>query len=253
VTPDRHDEALQTLRASPSATAICSDFDGTLSLIVDDPSAARPVDGAVDALASLADRYAVVAVLSGRPVSFLQGWLPPPIELRGLYGLEIASDGVRRDHPQAGAWREAIDDVVAASRAAVPDGVIVEHKGLSMTLHYRTHEDLQNEVLAFAERQAARAGLALRPARMSVELHPPVAVDKGTALRELANGMSAACFIGDDAGDLPAFTALDELAAEGVAGVRVAVRSSESPAELLERADLVVDGPPGVVSFLRAL
>ena len=50
---------------------------------------------------------------------------------------------------------------------------------------------------------------------MSVELHPPVAVDKGTVLAELASGLAAACFIGDDAGDLPAFDALDELAEAG--------------------------------------
>jgi hypothetical protein len=46
---------------------------------------------------------------------------------------------------------------------------------------------------------------------------------------------------------------LDRLRDEGVHTMRVAVDSPEAPPELLERADLVVDGPPGVVEFLDAL
>jgi hypothetical protein len=33
----------------------------------------------------------------------------------------------------------------------------------------------------------------------------------------------------------------------------VAVRSAEAPPELLAAADLVLDGPPGVLGFLRLL
>jgi trehalose 6-phosphate phosphatase len=72
-------------------------------------------------------------------------------------------------------------------------------------------------------------------------------------LEEAAEGLGAACFFGDDRGDLAAFDALDRLAARGVATVQVAVRSGEAPDELLERADLVVDGPEGVLDVLRVL
>ena len=91
---------------------------------------------------------------------------------------------------------------------------------------------------------------------MSVELHPPIEADKGTALAALARtvpGLGAACFLGDDRGDLTAFDALDRLAVEGVVGVRIAVNSQEAPEELLARADLVVDGPLGALGALRAL
>ncbi|PZR93244.1 MAG: trehalose-phosphatase, partial [Candidatus Nephthysia bennettiae] len=57
----------------------------------------------------------------------------------------------------------------------------------------------------------------------------------------------------DDHGDLTAFDALDDLADSGVKVMRVAVRSDESPEELLERADLVVDSPSDVVHLLRRL
>jgi trehalose 6-phosphate phosphatase len=59
--------------------------------------------------------------------------------------------------------------------------------------------------------------------------------------------------VGDDRGDLPAYDALDRMAAQGVHALRVAVASDEAPAELLARADLVLDGPPAVVALLRRL
>src|SRR5690606_13637583 len=82
------DELLAPLTADPSRAGVLCDFDGSLAPIVEDPAAARPVDGAVDALAALAERYAVVAVISGRPVSFLRTVLPESLRLVGLYGLE---------------------------------------------------------------------------------------------------------------------------------------------------------------------
>ena len=59
--------------------------------------------------------------------------------------------------------------------------------------------------------------------------------------------------IGDDTVDLPGYAALDELAKGGVATTRVGVRSPESPAQLLQRADVVVDGPEGTLEWLRSL
>ena len=92
-----------------------------------------------------------------------------------------------------------------------------------------------------------------RPARMSVELHPPIQTDKGSALQQLATDLAAVCYVGDDLGDLPAFDALDRLAADGVHTLRVAVASDESPPELLDRADLVLEGTAAVPGFLDAL
>jgi trehalose 6-phosphate phosphatase len=59
--------------------------------------------------------------------------------------------------------------------------------------------------------------------------------------------------VGDDLGDLPAFAAVSELVSEGHDGLRVAVRSEEAPPDLLAAADLVLDGPEGVLAFLRRL
>jgi trehalose 6-phosphate phosphatase len=129
----------------------------------------------------------------------------------------------------------------------------VENKGLSLTLHYRGHPELEDAVRDLAEGQALRSGLSVRPARMSYELHPPIAADKGTAVRDLTDGLTAVCFLGDDLGDLPAFAELESLAATGMTTVRVAVRSEEAPAELLDAADLVVEGPEGARDLLQRL
>jgi trehalose 6-phosphate phosphatase len=237
----------------PALAAVVLDFDGTLSPIVDVAAEARPVDGAVELLDRLAGRLGLMAVMSGRPVDFLRLLLPPSVALSGLYGLEVIRDGVRSDLPGAGAWREVVADVARISVDRGPEGMVVEPKGLSLTLHYRTRPDVGPAVVAWAEKQAARSGLVARPAKMSVELHPPIAVDKGTALEALTAGLAAVCYAGDDQGDLPAFDALDRLAAAGVHTLRVAVASPEAPPELLERADLLVDDPGGVVALLRRL
>ncbi len=246
-------DPLARLRADPDHAGLLLDFDGTLAPIVDDPDQARPLDGVVASLQDLSRRYHLVAVLSGRPIDFLAPALPPDLVLSGIYGLEVQRDGRRQDHPQAGSWREVIDDVVAHARARGPEGMLVEPKGLSLTLHYRTQPELADAVVAWASEEAARSGLRARAAKMSVELHPPIDADKGTAVDALVADLSAVGFVGDDVGDLPAFDALDRFERGGGHAVRVAVGSTETDPALLERADLVVDGPAGVLDLLRSL
>lgn len=228
-----------------------SDFDGTLAPIVDDPAEAVALDGAGEVLARLAARFAFAGVVSGRPVAYLVDQLGTNLELSGLYGLERFSEGKPVEVAEAEQWREVVAEAV--SRAQAELGSMVEDKGLSLTLHFRTQPQRGDEVREWAEAEAEAHGLELRQARASVELHPPVASDKGTEVEELARGMEAACFLGDDLGDVAAFGALDRLAATGTHTVRVAVSSDEAPPELLDRADLVVDGPPGALALLVEL
>jgi trehalose 6-phosphate phosphatase len=245
--------ALGALLGAPDKAGVFTDFDGTLSPIVEDPGAARPLPGAPEVLTALAGRYARVGVISGRPLAFLRGVFGDELFLAGLYGLEVLDGGQEREHPNALRWRAVVDEVVGRAGTDGPAGARVEHKGLSLTLHYRGRSALQGAVEAFAAFEAARTGLEARPAKASVELHPPLPADKGTALTAAAEGLAAACFVGDDVGDLTAFDALERLADRGVATVRIGVRSPEAPPRLLQRADLVVDGPEGVLALLRRL
>jgi trehalose 6-phosphate phosphatase len=247
--------AVASLVTDPAGLGIFTDFDGTLSPIVDDPEAATPLDGVVEVLEDLAGRIGCVAVVSGRPVAFLQQYFGPSSQVRlsGLYGLQSVVGGERVDDPRASAWWQAVDDVVAAARGSGPTGMFVEHKGLSVTLHYREHPEAAESVLGWAERQAVRSGLELRTAKMSVELHPPVGVDKGEVVLDLAHDLHGVCFLGDDVGDLPAYAALDRLRAGGRPVAKVVVRSAELAPELVEVADLTVEGPAGALALLRAI
>jgi trehalose 6-phosphate phosphatase len=237
----------------PGRAAVLLDFDGTLAPIVDVPAEARPLAGAGEALEALAGRFALVAVVSGRPASFLEPLLPAGVVISGIYGLETVRDGVRSDHAGAGAWREAVTDAARRAQEDGPVGMAVEPKGLSLTLHYREHPGLGPAVREWATAESRRSGLVMRRARMSFELHPPVAVDKGTAVQSLVTGVEAVCFVGDDRGDLPAFDTLDRLEARGMDVLRVAVASAEAPGDLIERADLVLEGPHAVLHMLRQL
>ena len=244
---------LRTLRADPARTAILLDFDGTLAPIVDDPGRAVPLLGVPETLGVLHSTYGLVAVVSGRPVSYLQAHLPAGPTLVGLYGLEWVRRGEVETHPDAAPWRRVVDDAAAAAVAELPAGVGVEHKGLSLTLHVRPHPELATVVAEWATAAAERFGLHVRRARMSAELHPPVAADKGTIVTDLLRAVDVACFIGDDVGDLPAFDALDHFATGGGVAVRFVVESAETDPGLRGRADALLAGPPAVLDLLRAL
>jgi trehalose 6-phosphate phosphatase len=112
---------------------------------------------------------------------------------------------------------------------------------------------VERQVRGWADAEAAGSGLDVRAAKASVELHPPVATDKGTVIEGLADGLRTACYLADDLGDLPGYDGLDRLAARGVHAARVAVRGPETPPAVLDRADVVVDGPEGAVGLLRDL
>jgi trehalose 6-phosphate phosphatase len=122
-----------------------------------------------------------------------------------------------------------------------------------LTLHFRRHPDQVDAVAVWAAEAAQRSGLAVRPARQSVELHPPVEVDKGTALVAAAGDLDAVWFIGDDVGDLAAFVALERLGERGVAVVRCVVTSDELDPVLADHADVTLGGPVSVVDYLNEL
>jgi trehalose 6-phosphate phosphatase len=231
------------------------DFDGTLAEIVDQPEEARPLPGAADVLRGLVARFGRVAVVSGRRVSFLRAHLDVPgLVLSGLYGLELWQHGEAVIHPDAIAWEPVVAAVADRAEAELPEGAGIERKGLSVTLHVRRRPELEDSVRAWATSVAGETGLALHGARRSYELRPPVDVDKGAAVRGLAEGLAAVCYVGDDRGDLPAFAALDALARTGAATVvKVVATSDETPPELLAVADVVVDGPRGALDLLRAV
>jgi trehalose 6-phosphate phosphatase len=248
--------ALRVLAADPARAAVIMDFDGTLAPIVDDPPSATPLPEATATLDRLARCFGRVAVVSGRPVAFLRDRLTVEgLALFGQYGVERFEGTEVTTVPAAAHWADAVRRAADEAEAELPD-LFVERKGeVAVGLHWRRRPDLEAEATDLGHRLAATHGLRMEPGRQTLELRPPLDIDKGTAVEELAGDASAALFIGDDRGDLAAFDALTRLVDEGrlAHAVRVAVRSAEAPTELLERADFVVDGPRGALCFLDDL
>jgi trehalose 6-phosphate phosphatase len=137
--------------------------------------------------------------------------------------------------------------------------VRIENKGPIMTFHWRgaPDEDRARTHVEGLAQEAETAGLATHWGRKVLEIRPPVPVDKGQAVRDLVQrtGVRTALFGGDDVTDLDGFSALGELVEEGALdqAVRVGVRSDEGPPEILDQADLVVDGIEGFQRVLAEL
>lgn len=243
---------IDRVAADISGALIATDFDGTLAPISPNPNTVEPIPGARECLTRLSELAAEVAIVSGRNVEYLYQYFPTGVTLVGLYGLESWKDGQITYHSNAGVWRETMADVATAARLRGPDGMRVELKGLSITLHYREHPELADAVEEYSKVAAASAGLRRRPARMSFELHPPIDEDKGTVLSRLASAYTGpVVYCGDDVGDIPGFDALDQIAATGRTVLRVAVVSGEMSPELSSRADLLVEGTEGALALLN--
>jgi trehalose 6-phosphate phosphatase len=76
--------------------------------------------------------------------------------------------------------------------------------------------------------------------------------DKGAALLRLAEGRRAVLFLGDDAGDIPAFEQVRARRAGGMTAWGVGVLSSGVDG-IAEAADVTVADPAGAVAVLRAV
>jgi len=233
------------LAEAPERTAIVLDVDGTLAPIVPRPEDARVPGETRAELERLAGRYRLLAFLSGRTGE----------DARRVVGLEraryVGVHGLELD-PEAERWRSALGELAASAGWPAEE---TEDKGLTVSFHYRRAPD-QAAARARLEQlaeQARTVGLVPRFGRKVLEIRPPVDANKGTALRALVEeaGVSRALYAGDDTTDLDAFRGLDDADLE--LAVRVAVASAEGPAELRERADIVVQGPNELLALLHQL
>jgi trehalose 6-phosphate phosphatase len=237
-------DPLARLAATPDRTALLLDVDGTLAPIVPRPELAAVPSATRRALARLVGRYRLVACLSGRPGAQAEALVGVPgIRYVGNHGLELLPD------------HALLAAEVAAFRLSTADLWPVEDKGLSLSFHYRESANEDDAVARLAEiaERAEAAGLAARWGRKVLEIRPRVDADKGSAVVLLVReaGVTGALYAGDDTTDLDAFRGLGEAGLE--TAIRVAVRSGEAPAALLEAADLVVDGPVALTALLEQL
>ena len=228
------------LSEQPEQAGVLLDVDGTLAPIVERPEDAAVPETTRAILRDLARRYALVACISGRTEG----------DARRVVGVDevvyVGEHGMGLDR-HAGEWADELDLLVAES------GWEPERKQYSAAFHYRTAPDEAAAVatLRKVERHAVELGLRPRWGRKVLEVLPPVAANKGTAVRALlgGRGLRRAVYAGDDATDLEAFRGLDGLDL----AVRVAVVSDEGPSALGQAADVIVGGTAELVELLRRL
>ncbi len=242
--------------------AVFFDFDGTLSDIVDDPDAARPVAGATEALGRLAARCPV-AVLSGRDLADVTNRVGVPgIWYAGSHGFELtAPDGTHHQNDAAAAAIPVLAQAAGQLRdqlVAIP-GVVVEHKRFGVAVHYRNAErDRVGEALAAVRAAGRRDALRVTTGREVIELRPDLDWDKGKTLRwvidhlhEAGSGPLTPVYLGDDITDEDAFDAVRTGATDGVPilvwhnddGDRAtaALFALDSPARAAEFTDRLAD------------
>ncbi|HET8716530.1 MAG TPA: trehalose-phosphatase [Nocardioidaceae bacterium] len=262
------DRYLAVVRAA-ARTVVGLDFDGVLSPIVPDPASAVIHPDGPDVLVELAARVRAVAVITGRPaqqavrlgrLDEVADRLPEGARLLvlGQYGNERWDSADRRfSSPEAPPGlvelRAELPALLGEHDAA---DAYVEDKQIAVAVHTRRLADPQaafERLLPAVTEAARRHGLDVEPGRFVLEVRAP-GMHKGEAVRALHDELGADGFVfaGDDLGDVEAFRAVAALREAGHPTLLVCSGSEEQQA-LVELADVVVDGPDGVMGLLRRL
>ncbi|WP_320668870.1 trehalose-phosphatase [Patulibacter defluvii] len=266
MTDDRLADLVAPLRAAPERAAVLLDVDGTLAPITRHAGAAEVPAPTRGLLTEVAARFGLVACVSGRRATDARRIVGIGSLLYvGNHGTEVLRRGASsvETNPAVAAWEPRVREVAATLLRDRPDldrlGVWCEDKGPIQALHWRGSGD-ESRAEALVAELGARAeaeGLALHHGRMVLELRPPVAFDKGVAVRWLlaGGGYGTALYAGDDRTDLDAFAGLRALVDEDdlERAACVAVSDGEAPAEVAAAADLTVDGQRGIRAVLQEL
>jgi trehalose 6-phosphate phosphatase len=257
-------EALRPLTDRPEAAAVLCDIDGTLAPIVERAEEAAVPDQTSRLLGRIARRYAVVACISGRGATEARRIVGVGgIAYAGSHGAELLLPGQAQAElvPAFATWAGRVREFALSKDSAELRmmRIRIEDKGPIVAFHWRgaRDEEAAEMRLGVIAQEAEEAGFMTHWGRKVLEIRPPVPISKGHAARELLRRapVRSALFGGDDATDLDVYDALGELRAAGAldTAVCVGVRSTEGPAAIVERADLVVDGTPGFVQVLEIL
>lgn len=260
ITPELH----QVLAQRP--LGLVFDIDGTLSPIVPVPSEARLYPGVASLLEQARHHaHVYVAIVTGRGIEDgAERVNVDGLTYVGTHGLEW-SDGLPTTHPVVLA--EGAEQYVEPGKSlldlaqqhfATQKGVIVQRKRVGGSVHYRmatNPEQTRREILALLEEPARKVHMRLGEGKLVVEVLSPLAINKGEALRRFVefHQLRGVVFAGDDRTDLYAVQVIPSLREEGVAALSIVVRHKDTPPELLEQADIVVDEVPGMVALLEEI
>lgn len=213
------------------------DFDGTLSKIVKQPQKAKLEPKIRFLLRKIAkDRKFRLAIISGRALEDVKSKVGiKNIVYAGNHGLEIKGPGIKFSSPGLEKFRVTLKRLKKSliRRLGGIKGVLLEDKGLTLSVHYRLVKKggLAPFKAAFAGATAgytAGKKIKIRPGKKVFEIRPPVRWDKGKVVLWLLDRWkfsskgddSIVVYIGDDLTDEDAFRALAAKAVTALVGRR---------------------------------
>lgn len=199
--------------------AFLFDFDGTLAPIAATPQQAVVPAATLEILEQLQSATeGALAIVSGRPIAEIDHLLTPLVlPAAGLHGAQWRGPG-SSTVSQIDLDPAPVNAMVAYLRPLVEShpGLHLEHKGLSLALHYRNAADLQAQVIAATETavQPYTDNFVLQPGKMVIEIKPRHA-SKAAGIERLMGvapfSGRVAAFAGDDLTDEAGFRAVNRM------------------------------------------
>ncbi len=234
-----------------------TDIDGTISEIAPSPAEARVSPACRESLAVLAEHLALVAAVSGRPAAEARRMVGiDELVYIGNHGYERWCGGSVELVPGAGGYIAEIKRALDELRGVISiEGVLLENKGCTASIHYRLCRDpeaAREAITSAVERLAGARGLRVSQGKMTVELRPPLEVSKWTAVRSLIreHGLSGVIYLGDDLTDVDVFLAFQQ---EDLAfkGLTIGILGQETAPDVACQADFTLNGVGDVERFLK--
>ena len=239
-----------------SQVLLLFDYDGTLTPIAAQPNLATLPTKTRELLLQLSrlDKY-IVGVVSGRSLRDLSSMVGiEGLIYAGNHGLEIRGSSLDFIHPEAEQMAAVQDRVHQQLRERLADylGLIIEHKGLTLSVHYRlAPDDVVREVESIFTATVSpfleSGDIIITRGKKVLEVRPKVDWDKGKAigmLRDTYPQASLTVFFGDDLTDEDGFAVVQEMG-----GIAVFVGPAREPTKALYR----VDSPQEVAQTLHLL
>lgn len=213
---DQRKRLEQSLSRVKTVYLFC-DLDGTLARIARRPDLVRLGKKNHKLLQNLAsNKKFEIAVISGRSNDQLKRIVNVDgIYYAGNHGFEISGPRLNFKHPEAvkmEKFLKAMANELKFKLESIP-GVIVEDKGLTVSVHYRIVKPSQREEVVHIVKGivAKYKALRLTTGKMIVEVRPRVRWNKGLAALKILRTLrkrGAVIFIGDDITDEDAFRSL---------------------------------------------
>jgi trehalose-phosphatase len=220
---DDKDRIIEEVK-SRARRALFLDYDGTLTPIVEDPEKAFLPPKYRKVIASLLrNEKNFVCIISGRAIEQLEGFIRlKGLVLAGNHGMQIAGPDIFYVNDEALRAKALLGEIARMLKVKLRDfvGVLVEDKGLTVSMHYRMlparhHPRLKEFFYREMERFLTSKTVVVTRGKKVLEVRPNVVWDKGSAVKWLLDYLSKdlleepyPVYMGDDETDEDAFRTL---------------------------------------------